>query len=341
MIDKKEEFAYKKDKMNGVRKKIVLILLSVLILIFISSSVFADNLYFEGKIIPDARSNASLSAKGLIIDAQNCIVEIETRGLKVSRVNESLQQALQLYSAQIALEQKGSGADYKLVNQSAVEVCTVRDVALKAQDEFLVFNESYTNSINQFDLSSMNGDYVGLIKSFDEERFEDSVKLIDKCYTDLSNLESSQTSFRLYYSTTTKTIKDFFVNNWKSLSSWTAIIIILLIVFWKTLKRRLIKRRIDNLYIRKKSVNELIKKMQYEYFKTKKMSEMEYTVKLRTFSDLLRDIERQIPEMNEKLAKIGKEKEEVAVPIQKKVDKLNEKIAKQFKSKVYKRRKTR
>jgi len=317
------------------------LIVALVMIIFISSFVLSESLYFDGKSISAGRSNESFSAKALIFDAEGCIDSMVARGLKVNRVNESLQQALQLYSAQISLEQKGTSADYKLVNSSALEVCDVKDIALKAEDEFLVFNESYTSSMKQFDLSSMKNDYASLIKSFDEERFEDSIEWIDKCYTDLSNLEASQTSFNLYYATTTRTIKSFFVNNWKALLIWTVIIVILLLIFWKAIKIWFIKRKLNNLYIQKKSINDLIKKMQFEYFKTKKMSEMEYNVKLKTFSDMLRDIERQIPEMNERLAKIGKEKEESAKPIQKKVEKINEKIAKQFKSKVYKRGKAR
>lgn len=312
------------------------LILGLVLIIFISSSAIAENLYFDGKLISDTGSNSSIGAKNLIIDAQNCMVAMEARGLKVSRVNESLEQALQLYSAQISLEEKRGSSDYKLVNQSAIDVCNIEKIALKALDEFLVFNESYTGSMNQFDLSSMKADYDSLVKSFDEERFEDSLKLIDKGYTDLSDLESSQTSFKLYYQTTTKTIKDFFVNNWKILLIWTIVIIVLLIIFWKAIRRWMIKTKLNNLYIRKKSINELIKRMQYSYFKTKAMSEMEYTVKIKTFNELIRDVERQIPEMNESLAKVGKNIEESP---KKDTRKFNENIAKQFKSKVYKRRK--
>ena len=95
------------------------------------------------------------------------------------------------------------------------------------------------------------------------------------------------------------------------------------------------KTKLNNLYIQKKSVNELIKKVQYEYFKTKKMSEMEYSVKLKTFNDMLRDIDRQIPEINEQLAKVNKEKEE---KIALKSASSNKSAVK---SKVYKRGKSR
>lgn len=317
-------------------KEIFATLLVIGLFVVLIYGAFAETLFFEGKMILEGRSNESISAKALIIDAQQCMAEMEQRALRVSRVNESLQQALQLYSAQIALEEKGSSSDYKLVNQSAIEVCKVKDIALKASDEFLVFNESYLSSLAQFDLSSMNGDYDSLIKSFEEERFEDSIKLIDKGYSDLSSLEASQTSFRLYYTATTKNIKDFFVNNWKALVIWIAIIIILLIIFWKTIKKALLKNKLNNLYVRKKSVNELIKKMQYEYFKLKKMSEMEYTIKLKTFNDLIRDIDRQIPEVNEKLARVAKEKEEAKKDMQK----VSDKIATNIEGKIYKRGKS-
>jgi len=291
-------------------KKINFLFLGLFIIVAIMGNVTAEGLFFDGKLINDGTTNASIGAKILIINAENCMGEMQGRGLRVTRVNESFQQALQLYSAQIALEiQKGSG-DFKLVNQSASEVCNTKDVALKALDEFLVFNRSYFNAEKQFNLSSMNKEYNNILKSLDEERFEDTLTLVNKGYNDLSDLEASQTSLKLFYDTTTRSIKDFFLENWRMLLTWIVIIVILLIVFWKSIRREMLKIKLDNLYLRRKSINELIKKMQYDYFKTKKMSEMEYNVKLKTFEEMIRDVERQIPQLKEELMKVDMNKNE-------------------------------
>ena len=53
---------------------------------------------------------------------------------------------------------------------------------------------------------------------FDEERFEETITLVDEGYKRLSEIEASQTTVRLFYSTTTKTLKTFFIENWKKLT---------------------------------------------------------------------------------------------------------------------------
>lgn len=58
--------------------------------------------------------------------------------------------------------------------------------------------------------------------------------------------------------------------------------------------------------IQKGILSELIKKLQTNYFKDKKISETEYKVKLEAFKEMIRDLDRKIPLLREKLIKIGR-----------------------------------
>jgi len=252
------------------------------------------------------RSNESIQAAGLIDKAILCMDEMQNREIGLGRVNESLQEALQLYAGQVALENQGRIANYKMINEDAKEVCTIRDNALKAQDELIVFNDSYNAAKVQINLSAMDKEYSDVIKSFFEERFEDTPVLIDKAYTKLSEVQSSQTALKLFYETTTRTIKDFLIENWKSLSTGVIIAIALLIIFWKVMKRFVFNSKLKNLYVRRSSIEELIRKMQYEYFKKKSLSEAEFSVKLNAFKEMIRSIDAKIPELKDSLARIDK-----------------------------------
>jgi hypothetical protein len=249
------------------------------------------------------RSNKSVQAAGLIDKAIICVGEMQSRGIRVTRVNESLNEALQLYAGQVALENQGRIADYKIILDDAEQVCSVSKNALKAQDELVVFNDTYTKAGLQINLSSMDNEYFNVLRSFQEERFEDTLPLIDKGYAKLSEVQASQTTLNLFYLATTRSIKSFFRENWKSLSIGVGSFVILLIIFWRVIYLFLLRAKLNNLYIRKISINELIKKMQLSYFKTKKMSEVEFSVKMKAFQDMIRDIDRQIPEVKEALAK--------------------------------------
>ena len=69
----------------------------------------------------------------------------------------------------------------------------------------------------------------------------------------------------------------------------------ILILFLKFIPRILIiKYKLQKLLISKKSLSELIKTTQYDYFKKKTMSEIEYKVKLERFKQLEREFDRQI-----------------------------------------------
>ena len=69
------------------------------------------------------------------------------------------------------------------------------------------------------------------------------------------------------------------------------------------------KIKLNNLIVQKKAINGLIKEMQSNYFKTKKMSETEYNIKLKKYDELLRDIDRQVMVLREKMLKRNKAKE--------------------------------
>jgi len=283
------------------------VLLLVMILIFAAALISFSNV----DVVSGAqkRSNESIQAADLIDKAMQCYNEMVNRGVGLTRANETLQEALQLYSGQVILEAQGRKADYKIINNDATEVCAIKDAALKAQDELAVFNESYTKAALQINLSGMDKEYNDVIKSFSEERFEDTSSLINAAYSKMSEVQASQTALKLFYETTTRTIKDFFRENWKSLSIGTTISLILLIVFWKALRRWIIKHKLNHLNLRKESINELIKKMQKDYFKSKKLSETEFGVKLTTFKEMIRGIDAQILELKERLAKIALEEE--------------------------------
>jgi len=289
-----------------MNKSLIIIPLSCLIAIFLVFSVSAITY-----------SNESQVAKMLIDNATQDIHLMEEKNIPTSRANEALQQAIQLYKAQLALENQKKEADYKLVTSYAEEVFQIKSISFKAQDELNVFLESYNSAKDDFNLSEMDPEYNAIIKSFSDERFEDTPDLIDKGYQKLSDLQASQTTLKLFYDTTSRSIKQFAIDNAKSFISpkfyqslyfWIIVIIIVLIISWKTIKRIRIKAKIRNLLIRKDSIYDLIRKLQSEYFKSKKISETEYFSKMEKFKDMVREIDRKIPLLKEDLIRVDKEK---------------------------------
>lgn len=261
-------------------------------------------------------SNESLQAFKSLETAKSAIEEMQKQTIPVTRVNEIYQEAYQIYTAQVALENSKRTANYNLVNEDSAKIIKIKADAIKAKDELTIFLATYDDAKTETNLTEMNSLYKEIVFSYSEERFEDTPGLIEKGYTKLSELQSSQTATRLFYSTLSNTLKNFLIQNWIKLVSAAAVIIIALIIFWRTLKIMNIKRKIKNLEVKKQTLNGLVKKLQLDYFKAGKISENEYKIKLEKFKEMMRDIERQIPLLKENLAKASKEKTETDKKIQ-------------------------
>ncbi len=276
---------------------------SAFVLIFIMTFLFLISNSFA---LTTKFSNESIQAKEAINQAEKDILEMTFKNIPINRVNESYQEALQIYSAQIALEEKGGSADYNIVMKDALEVSSVKKTALQAKDELEVFKETFMNAEKEVNLSEMKEEYNQIIISFNDERFEDTLVLIKKGYNRISEIQSSQTAVKMVYLTTSKTIKSFFVKYGLKLTIIGIIALILMIIFWKTLTKLRMRMKLNRFIIQKNAVNGLIKEMQKSYFKTKKMSESEYNIKLKKYEELIRDIDRQVMVLKEEMFKVDK-----------------------------------
>jgi hypothetical protein len=247
-------------------------------------------------------------AKENISKAEICIETMKNRSINISRANESLSQALQIYDAQIYLEQKGNLVKYDLVNKYASQVCEIMKFALQAQDEFFLFNETWYSSAKKFDLSPINGTYKKIINSFYNERFEETIELINEGYKTLSEFESSQTMLTLFYESTKKNFKNFIINHYKEILKFFIFLVISFLLSFNFLRKKIIKKWIKDLKIREISLDNLLKKTQYNYFKQKTMSEIEYKTKIEVLGKIKRDLDKQLLIFEEKLKKIESNK---------------------------------
>lgn len=134
------------------------------------------------------------------------------------------------------------------------------------------------------------------------------MKLINHGYNTISNIETSQTTINVFKSAASRTLGNFFKNNWRKLLIGLVITIVILIIFKTTLKRFIINRKKRFLKLRKDSLNNLIRGAQSQYFKENNISDMQYKTRLNKFEEMIRDINRQLPLLDEKISEIGYKK---------------------------------
>jgi hypothetical protein len=257
-------------------------------------------LFFSNVVaLSEQASNASVS----LSVAKSDIDDVLSRGLSVSRMNESYFEALQIYDAQLNLEKLNRKTNYEIVLKYTSDIRIIKENELLAKDELDVFINEYASMNNSLDLSEMNELYNNILKSFSEERFEDTLKLIPEGYDSLTSIQSSQTALNVFYSATSSSIKNFFYNNWIKLVVIFSLIFLFWIFFHTPIRRWNVRRKINSLEVRKNTLKSLMKNLQKQYFESKKISEQEYVVKMKSFDDLLLDITRQILLLKEEIDK--------------------------------------
>jgi hypothetical protein len=279
-------------------KKILVV--SVLFIFLMIYPVFA-----EENLTDYQKSVACLSESNTIYN------ELNNSGFSIVRVNDTLTQAQNMFDAQKVLDERAKPYDFGLVIPYCEEISQLKESAFESRDEFTALLKFYNESLNEdMDTSSVDVIIKNIENEIESERYEKVRPLVDDAYEKIINVKSEHTTLNLFYRTTTRTLKDFFYENWIYLILGFVALFILFFVYKNTIFQVIIKKKIKNLERRKKVIKDLIRKTQKQYFDHGKMSEGNYNIRVKKFAELIRDIDRQIPLLQESLIKILKKKKE-------------------------------
>jgi len=259
-----------------------------------------------------AQSNYTLSDEAIEISdalelAEKNMNEMLAKNISVTRYNDTLTLAKEIYNAQLILEKTGSGADYSFVREKLSELGYIKEQAFRALDELnalkLAINQA--EEINKTIVIEM---YEQAKTEFKAERYEECLALIDKTYEKISELEAIETKFKAFYEATSRNIVTFLMKWWKELVILLSVIILTIVLTYNRIMCKIIQWKINNLKTRKLSIKKLIKETQREYFEKGKISETVYRIRTKKYAEFIRDINRQIPVLQEELAMRQKRK---------------------------------
>ncbi|MEK6872039.1 MAG: hypothetical protein AABX16_04005, partial [Nanoarchaeota archaeon] len=233
--------------------------------------------------------------------------ELSMAHFSTQRVNDTLKEMEQLYLAQTILKSRKSKTDFSIILPYCREIAQLQENAFKARDEFTAlqrfYNESFEEGVSTGSVTTMIEQIRYEIVS---ERYERVGDLIDRAYEEIITVKSSNTALNLFYKTTTRTIGDFIFEHKYFLIALVVAGIILFYLYKKPFARWYIQKKITNLDIRKKTIKKLIAHTQQEYFTDGTLSESIYTIRVRKFGELIRDIDRQLPLLQEDLERLKK-----------------------------------
>lgn len=151
------------------------------------------------------------------------------------------------------------------------------------------------------------------IKKFEDNNYEDSKILIDESIAKSNELKSSSLLFGvLDKSSATFNLLHFLKNYWLIILLSFVALFIIFSFSYKSLSGRHLARQILLLKKQEKTIIELIKKYQTEYFKHRKISKESYNLAIDKYQERLLKIKEKLPLLESKLeqqrAKIKKHK---------------------------------
>jgi len=268
---------------GGYNLKIKFAVLSIMIFLVLTTSVFA--LTNSTEISDDIK------------DLQEVMEQMDDEGFSIKRYNDTLLLTRQMYLAQENVED----ADFSLVEDKIDELRYLRKIAYANLDELGAL-ELALNSSTASDLTDAYALYDEAYQEFEDERYEQSLDLIDETYEKISELEAVETKIKAFYEATSRNIVDFLKSKWKEILAILVTLTLIILLTHNKVFIRLIERNILYLNKRRETIQSLIAKTQKDYFEKGKISESEYHTRINKYSELLRDINRQVPLLKEELA---------------------------------------
>jgi len=292
-----------KNKRNQFNCILMLFLLLGMIMVVMMQGVFAlensENITDEQK------------AKICLRESEDVLKELIDTNFSIERVNDTLNEAKNLFDAQNVLKEKKKETDFSIVVPYCDEIQQIKINAFNSRDEFLAlekfYEETFVEGMNTTDVGKIIAEIENELES---ERYEKIPSLIDEAYEEIINMKSSHTTLNLFYTSTKRSLKKFFLDNWIYLSVFVAVLAVLFLIYKKAISKWIIKRKLNNLEIRKKTIKGLIMHTQREYFDKGKLPEGIYNVRIKKFGELIRDIDRQIPLLKEELVKVSRTQNE-------------------------------
>ncbi len=248
--------------------------------------------------LSQAYDTAELAVNHAYID----ISEMSTANLPTLRVNDIYFELEQLFNAQTALEEKTNISNYDTVFRMTKDISNIKSSAFLAHDELFVLKTVISDLDNTtMDLTDINLCQSNADQEFTDERFEQSLDLIDLCYEKISDAEATATRVQAMYKATTQNIYNYLYTYRTNIIIGIISLIIFAFLTRSKLNRLHLSRKIDNLKKERDILKNLIKRAQSEYFHKKTLTETGYTIKVSKFSEMIRDINRQIPVLMEEL----------------------------------------
>jgi len=275
----------------------------ILFLIF----VFGNGMFIQCAEQEKENLSEQKQAELCIKNSESVLVEFIENGFEFQRINDSLKKAKDLYSAQIILLNSKKNSDFSNVLFYCNEIEKVRQLAFQAKDELASVKKFYFEVGNITEEMILLSAEINIIEEeIKNERYEKVIESSSNLYKKITEIQASATAINLFYKATSRGLKNFIRDNYLKIFVFILVFFVSFKILKKPIKRKIIQRKINALEIEKDVLKKLMQQSQKDYFQEGKISEGIYNLKIKKFSELVRDIDRQLPLLREEILKITK-----------------------------------
>jgi hypothetical protein len=141
-------------------------------------------------------------------------------------------------------------------------------------------------------------------REFYYENYDEAEKLIDEGYTKINDIEAKQTILKTRYEATKIVILGFVEENWALMLVFSVSFVFGVMIFFKILNKVMMKKEIEDLYLEKKSIDDIIMDTQMKRYQEEIMSKRTYQTTMSKHKSRIREVENRILFLQKKLKKI-------------------------------------
>ncbi|MBI5355342.1 MAG: hypothetical protein HZB68_02695, partial [Candidatus Aenigmarchaeota archaeon] len=228
----------------------------------------------------------------------------------ISSENDIMEAIEQFFGTDVQMTTIMEGMKEEEIESTGIElqedVHHLRDMAFEARDQQVAFQKKLAQVEGDANITEAMAIYGEARKEFYDERYGDSIKLIDKAHERLSESQSASTRLKALYESASVGLVALIYNNLLLIAAFAATAAAAGPVAWKKIRINALSSEIENLKIERGILEGLVKEIQTDYFEKMTLPENTYYLRLRKFTEMIRDIDSRLPLVKEELDKESK-----------------------------------
>jgi flagellar motility protein MotE (MotC chaperone) len=256
------------------------------------------------------------------------IVELRDQGFIVGRLADELFVLEQLLENNKNREEQGESPSYARLEEKVSEIREILKEARLAQDELRTLEIAIEEVDKELDASEAWQIYEKGVQEFNDQRYENVTDLVEDAYEKIIEIQSIEARTSAIADAATRNLVGFLRENWINILLIVGTPLVLLFIFRKKIKRYLLRKKVDENNSEINVLKNELRKAQDGYFVKADLPEEEYQIKVKIYSQKIRDLNRENAVLLEDIA--GTYREEKLRNEVKKRSKKYEKEGKKF-----------